>query len=200
MRIEAEENSGAVYDSRLLRWVWTYVRPYRRLFWLSVVLMPLNSIFALAPALRRQAHDRHLPGGAPIDSAGLARRDHQAFARPRHDRDGRALRDPAAGRVRHLLWPVLSDHDGLAVQPLGLAAGAVSPCRAAADGVLRSHAGRPPGQPDDHRYRRHQRNVQRRIADPVRRSADARPASSRSCSRSVRAWRCGRSARFRRCC
>jgi ATP-binding cassette subfamily B multidrug efflux pump len=47
MRIEAEEEIGRAYDSRLLRWVWTYVRPYRRLFWLSVVLMPLNSIFAL---------------------------------------------------------------------------------------------------------------------------------------------------------
>jgi ATP-binding cassette, subfamily B, multidrug efflux pump len=47
MRIEAEEEIGRGYDSRLLRWVWTYVRPYRRLFWLSVVLMPLNSIFAL---------------------------------------------------------------------------------------------------------------------------------------------------------
>jgi len=28
--------------------VWTYVRPYRRLFFLSVILMPLNSAFALA--------------------------------------------------------------------------------------------------------------------------------------------------------
>src|SRR5271167_1534147 len=47
MRIEAEEEIGRAYDSRLLRWVWTYVRPYRRLFWLSVALMPLNSIFSL---------------------------------------------------------------------------------------------------------------------------------------------------------
>ena len=47
MRIEAEEEIGRAYDGRLLRWVWTYVRPYRRLFWMSVVLMPLNSIFAL---------------------------------------------------------------------------------------------------------------------------------------------------------
>ena len=47
MRIEAEEQLERGYDSRLLRWVWQYVRPYRRLFWLSVVLMPLNSIFSL---------------------------------------------------------------------------------------------------------------------------------------------------------
>jgi ATP-binding cassette, subfamily B, multidrug efflux pump len=47
MRIEAEERIERAYDSRLLRWVWCYIRPYRGLFWLSVVLMPLNSIFAL---------------------------------------------------------------------------------------------------------------------------------------------------------
>jgi len=47
MRIEAEEEIGRAYDARLLRWVWRYVRPYRRLFWLSVALMPLNSVFAL---------------------------------------------------------------------------------------------------------------------------------------------------------
>jgi len=48
MRIEAEEQIERAYDARLLRWVWRYVRPYRRLFWLSVVLMPLNMAFALA--------------------------------------------------------------------------------------------------------------------------------------------------------
>src|ERR1700719_2577854 len=47
MRIEAEEQIERAFDSRLLRWVWGCVRPYRRLFWLSVALMPLNSIFAL---------------------------------------------------------------------------------------------------------------------------------------------------------
>ena len=47
MRIEAEEQIERGYDSRLLRWVWAYIRPYRGLFWISVVLMPLNSIFAL---------------------------------------------------------------------------------------------------------------------------------------------------------
>src|SRR5262249_38992669 len=33
---------------RLVKWVWSYVHPYRRLFLLSIVLMPLNSAFALA--------------------------------------------------------------------------------------------------------------------------------------------------------
>jgi ATP-binding cassette subfamily B multidrug efflux pump len=43
-----EEEAGGAYDWRLVKWVWSYVRPYRRLFLLSIVLMPLNSAFALA--------------------------------------------------------------------------------------------------------------------------------------------------------
>ncbi|HTQ25688.1 MAG TPA: ABC transporter ATP-binding protein [Candidatus Binataceae bacterium] len=48
MEIAAEEKLGRVYDLKLLRWVWSYVHPYRRLFFISVLLMPLNSLFALA--------------------------------------------------------------------------------------------------------------------------------------------------------
>ena len=44
----AEKEFDRAYDWRLVRWVWTYVRPYRALFLLSMVLMPLNSAFALA--------------------------------------------------------------------------------------------------------------------------------------------------------
>ena len=47
MQIAVEEELGRVYDWRLLKWVWSYVRPYRRLFWFSMLLMPLNSLFAL---------------------------------------------------------------------------------------------------------------------------------------------------------
>ena len=47
MYFEAEEQSQRPYDTRLLRWMWRFVRPYRRMFWLSVVLMPLDMIFAL---------------------------------------------------------------------------------------------------------------------------------------------------------
>jgi ATP-binding cassette, subfamily B, multidrug efflux pump len=35
-------------DYAMLKFVWTYVRPYRRLFIFSVILMPLNSAFALS--------------------------------------------------------------------------------------------------------------------------------------------------------
>jgi ATP-binding cassette, subfamily B, multidrug efflux pump len=43
-----EEEFGRAYDWRLVKWVWSYVRPYRGLFVLSMILMPLNSAFALA--------------------------------------------------------------------------------------------------------------------------------------------------------
>ncbi|HJU10037.1 MAG TPA: ABC transporter ATP-binding protein, partial [Candidatus Binataceae bacterium] len=43
-----EEEFGRSYDWRLVKWVWSYVRPYRALFFFSIVLMPLNSAFALA--------------------------------------------------------------------------------------------------------------------------------------------------------
>ena len=36
------------YDWRLIQFVWSYVRRYQRLFWFSVLLMPLNVLFALA--------------------------------------------------------------------------------------------------------------------------------------------------------
>jgi ATP-binding cassette subfamily B multidrug efflux pump len=48
MREKAEQDLGQVYDLRLIRWIWTFVRPYGRLFLFSLVLMPLNSAFALA--------------------------------------------------------------------------------------------------------------------------------------------------------
>ena len=35
------------YDWGLLKWIWTFVRPYRRLFFASLILMPLNTCFSL---------------------------------------------------------------------------------------------------------------------------------------------------------
>jgi ATP-binding cassette, subfamily B, multidrug efflux pump len=48
MQVADEEKLGKVYDRKLLSWMWGFVHPYRKLFWLSVVLMPLNSAFMLA--------------------------------------------------------------------------------------------------------------------------------------------------------
>ncbi len=43
-----ERPPSAALDVRLVRWIWTFIRPYRRLFFLSVVLMPINSALFLA--------------------------------------------------------------------------------------------------------------------------------------------------------
>src|SRR5579862_3678120 len=48
MQQDEGKQLGRARDYALLKFVWTYVRPYRRLFFLSVILMPLNSAFALA--------------------------------------------------------------------------------------------------------------------------------------------------------
>ncbi len=51
MQVAAEEELGRVYDFKLLSWVWTFIRPHRRMFWISTGLMPLNSAFALMQPL-----------------------------------------------------------------------------------------------------------------------------------------------------
>jgi ATP-binding cassette, subfamily B, multidrug efflux pump len=48
MQTGEEKQLGRARDFALIRFVWTYVRPYRGLFFLSVILMPMNSAFALA--------------------------------------------------------------------------------------------------------------------------------------------------------
>jgi ATP-binding cassette subfamily B protein len=45
---EQPEREVNAYDSHLIRWVWQFVKPYQHLFWISALLMPLNSAFALA--------------------------------------------------------------------------------------------------------------------------------------------------------
>src|SRR6266481_4065983 len=63
MEVEREEELGRVYDSRLLRFVWGYVRPYRSLFFLSMLLMQLNIIFALVqPYIFKLTIDLFLTG------------------------------------------------------------------------------------------------------------------------------------------
>ncbi len=48
MQGESEFQSPHLYDLTLIGWVWSYIRPYQRLFWLSVVLMPINTALSLA--------------------------------------------------------------------------------------------------------------------------------------------------------
>jgi ATP-binding cassette subfamily B multidrug efflux pump len=47
MQVAEETPLHGSHDIRLIRFVWDYVRPYRGLFFLSVVLMPVNAAFAL---------------------------------------------------------------------------------------------------------------------------------------------------------
>jgi ATP-binding cassette, subfamily B, multidrug efflux pump len=45
---EQQPREVQTYDTHLIGWVWQFVKPYQRLFWISALLMPLNSVFALA--------------------------------------------------------------------------------------------------------------------------------------------------------
>src|SRR5574340_1037881 len=63
-------------DIRLLRFVWTYIRPYQRLFWISAILMPLSTACALAqPYVMKIAIDLFLskPHAAASSHASQAR-------------------------------------------------------------------------------------------------------------------------------
>ncbi|MFQ5851652.1 MAG: ABC transporter ATP-binding protein [Candidatus Binatia bacterium] len=58
-----EEIFGRAYDLRLIRKFWQFVSPYRGLFWLSLMLLPLQQIFGLAqPYIMKVAIDRYIAG------------------------------------------------------------------------------------------------------------------------------------------
>jgi ATP-binding cassette subfamily B multidrug efflux pump len=60
----AEEAAlGKAYDARLIRRLWTYIRPYQRDFWLSMGCLPATSVFALAqPYILKMTIDRYIAG------------------------------------------------------------------------------------------------------------------------------------------
>ena len=63
MQTEEERPLVRVYDLALLRWVWGFVRPYQRMFWLAAALMPLDSAFLLAqPYVIKLTVDEFLSG------------------------------------------------------------------------------------------------------------------------------------------
>ncbi len=73
MESQPEQTGGHSRDVALVKFVWTYVRPYRHLFLLSVVLMPLNSAFALAqPYIIQLIIDVFLAGRHVAPPAWLA--------------------------------------------------------------------------------------------------------------------------------
>lgn len=66
-----EEALGKAYDGRLIRRLWAFIRPYRGIFWASVVCLPLNAACMLAqPYVLKLAIDRYVTAG---DANGLAR-------------------------------------------------------------------------------------------------------------------------------
>jgi ATP-binding cassette subfamily B multidrug efflux pump len=65
------EEIGKAYDGRLIRRLWTYVRPYRGVFWGALLLSPVNQAFSLVqPYLLMVGIDRYV---AARDTAGLGR-------------------------------------------------------------------------------------------------------------------------------
>lgn len=66
-----EEALGKAYDARLIRRLWAFIRPYRGIFWASVVCLPLNAACMLTqPYILKLAIDRYVTVG---DASGLGR-------------------------------------------------------------------------------------------------------------------------------
>ena len=60
---EQEEVLGKAYDLRLIRHLWQFIRPYKRLFVISMLLLPLQQAFGLAqPYLMKVGIDQYIAG------------------------------------------------------------------------------------------------------------------------------------------
>jgi ATP-binding cassette subfamily B protein len=71
VEIYQEEILGKAYDLRLVRRLWRFIVPYRRLFFFSLLLLPLQQVFGLAqPYIMKVAIDRSI---ASMDLWGLGR-------------------------------------------------------------------------------------------------------------------------------
>jgi ABC-type multidrug transport system fused ATPase/permease subunit len=63
MQLAEEQPLVKIYDLALVRWVWGFVRPYQRMFWLATALMPLDTVFLLAqPYVIKLTVDEFLSG------------------------------------------------------------------------------------------------------------------------------------------
>jgi ATP-binding cassette subfamily B protein len=64
-----EEILGKAYDLRLIRRLWRYITPYRRLFFVAMLLLPMQQAFGLAqPYLMKIGIDQYIAHG---DLSGL---------------------------------------------------------------------------------------------------------------------------------
>ena len=60
---QQEEVLGKAYDLRLVRRLWYFIIPYKRLFYLSLALLPLQQAFGLAqPYLMKIGIDQYIAG------------------------------------------------------------------------------------------------------------------------------------------
>ena len=60
---QQEEILGKAYDFRLIQRLWQFIRPYKRLFVLSLLLLPLQQAFGLAqPYLMKVGIDQYIAG------------------------------------------------------------------------------------------------------------------------------------------
>src|SRR5262249_3354730 len=66
-----DEQLGKAYDARLIRRLWAYVRPYRGVAWLTLLLSAIQQVLSLAqPYLLKIGIDRYV---APRNPEGLSR-------------------------------------------------------------------------------------------------------------------------------
>jgi len=67
--LQGEREFGKAYDARLIRRLWTFVRPYRQVFWLALLLSAAQQAFRLVqPYLVKVGIDRYV---ARYDGGGL---------------------------------------------------------------------------------------------------------------------------------
>ncbi len=60
---QQEEILGKVYDTKLIKRLWQFIAPYKRLFWIAMLLLPFQQAFGLAqPYLMKIAIDQYIAG------------------------------------------------------------------------------------------------------------------------------------------
>src|SRR3954469_4396560 len=58
---QQEEILGKAYDLRLVKRLWKFIAPYKRMFWLAMALLPLQQAFGLAqPYLMKVGIDQYI--------------------------------------------------------------------------------------------------------------------------------------------
>ena len=66
MTVESHEQEifGKAYDLKLIKRLWRFILPYKRLFWCSMLLLPLQQVFGLAqPYIMKVVIDGYIAGG-----------------------------------------------------------------------------------------------------------------------------------------